>query len=315
MDVSVLISVHNRIALTRACVDSLFATMPDNCAWELLFYDDQSTDATAEYLSSLQAHQPRVQVLRESERGWFARNNNRLAARARGRWLLFLNNDTICLPGWFAPLYAMATKADAGQSNAAVIGGLQVFPDRQRINHAGVVIDHRGLPSHLYEGLSAELPAAQSTREMQAVTAACWLANARRFHELNGFFEGFRNGYEDIDYCLRVRQANAQVWYCGASRIIHYGGCTSARFDHELENQALFRRRTRAHSQDDLATTVRRDGVRWPAHTIWYRGARALWTGPLVAPIAQRLLRFRMVIRLRQKMIRLLVPSAPITRN
>ena len=303
MDVSVLISVHNRVALTRACVDSLFATMPDDCAWELLIYDDQSTDGTAEYLSSLQAHQSRVQVMHGSERGWFARNNNRLASRARGRWLLFLNNDTICLPGWFAPLYSMAIEADSGQRNAAVIGGLQVFPDRQRINHAGVVIDDRGLPSHLYEGLSAKLPAAKSIREMQAVTAACWLANARLFHDLSGFFEGYRNGYEDIDYCLRVRQANAQVWYCGASRIVHYGGCTSARFDHELENQTLFLRRTRSHSHDDLATTVRR------------RGARALWTGRLVGPIAQRLLRFNMVVRMRHRVIRLLVPSTSITRR
>lgn len=150
---------------------------------------------------------------------------------------------------------------------------------------------------------------------MQAVTAACWLTKATTFRQMNGFHEGFRNGYEDVDYCLRVRQAGAQVWYCGASRIIHHGSCTSARFDHESQNQTLFLQRSQNLAHEDLTTTVKKDGIRWPVHTIGYRALRALWTGRLAQPVVQRLLRFRFVIQLRNQVIRLLTPATQISKD
>ncbi len=311
MDVSLLISVHNRVELTRACIDSIFATMPSGVKWEVLVYDDLSTDGTAEYLNDLAETSARVQVVRQGARGNFAINNNKLARLASGRWLLFLNNDTVCLANWFEPMYALAVEADAGGSKAGVIGSLQVFAEDGLINHAGVVIDERGLPCHLYEGLAPDLSAAGVTREMQAVTAACWLTSAEIFESLGGFYEEFRNGYEDVDYCLRLREAGSAVWYCGASKIVHYGGCTSNRFDYESENQVLFLARSQGLAVPDLVNVTKGDDVHWPVHTMWYRTVRGIWTGRLVQPVARRLLRFGLVVKLRNQVIRLLTPAPP----
>lgn len=308
MDVSILISVHNCVDLTRQCIESVCETMPGNVAWELIVYDDCSTDGTAAYLAS---QGDRLRVIPGTERGWYAKNNNIMARAARGKWLLFLNNDTICLPGWFEPLYETALS----RPNVGIVGGLQVFPDRQRVNHAGVVFTQSGFPCHLYEGLCPDLPPVTTTRRLQAVTGACCLVSADAYRQLDGLDEEFRNGYEDIDFCLRAGKAGWSVWYCGRSRIVHYGGCTDGRHLAESANQKRFLKHSLGLAVPDLQSITRADGVEWPyAASLWsprgllmrlFQGSRH---SRLVRPLYNRLIQYRVVIALRGMAHRLLTP-------
>ncbi|NOG53993.1 MAG: glycosyltransferase family 2 protein [Planctomycetes bacterium] len=308
MDVSILISVHNCVDLTRQCIDSLFETMPEDLSWEVIVYDDCSTDGTKGYLES-QTH--RIRVIPDTERGWYARNNNVLAEAAAGRWLVFLNNDTICLPGWFEPLYATAQ----AEPDVGIVGGLQVYPERKRVNHAGVVITRGRLPCHLYEGLDPDDPAVTCTRQLQAVTGACCMVLGSLFAELGGLHEGYVNGYEDIDLCLRARQAGWSVWYCGGSSIVHYGGCTAGRFDSESANQRLFLKRTRGLAVPDLKAITKADGMAWPLVAPWWSPRGMLLRlfqmtrhSRLVRPLYNRLIQFRVVVAVRGMAHRLLTP-------
>lgn len=294
MDVSILIPVHNGLEYTRSCIESLHQTMPGQVQWELLIYDDQSTDGTGAYLGSLNGA---TRVFREAERGHYAWNNNRLAAEARGRWLLMLNNDTLCLPGWFEPMWNLAESAHG--SEVGVIGGMQVFGDRRTISHAGVVFAPNRMPCHLYEGLSATLEPARTMRDLQAVTAACWLTRTDLFRRLDGFHEGYRNGYEDIDYCLRVREAGSRVLYAGQSCIVHFGGCSANRFDHEIANQRLFLKRNRKRIEVDLRSLTTADGVRWPGDSAMLHLLRRAWHSPVGRPMYP-LVRNRQGLRLRR---------------
>jgi O-antigen biosynthesis protein len=237
-----------------------------------------------------------VRVLTGRERGWYARNNNLMAEHARGRRLLLINNDTVVLDGWFEPLWRLAEE----DRRAAVIGGLQTFEDGCTINHAGVVFNDRRLPRHLYEGLPADIPPAGLTREMQAVTGACWLADAETFRALGGLHEGFRNGYEDIDYCLRARTAGHRVLYCGESRIIHYGGSSAARHEQEFTNRALFLDRCGEQVEPDLDDVMQRDAMHWPPAPALVRAARNIWHWRLTRLVVHPILRRRTGMRLRQ---------------
>src|SRR5204862_7398906 len=105
---------------------------------------------------------------------------------------------------------------------SGVAGNKHLFPQSGKLNHAGMVFDEKGVPIHLYPGLEADYPPSNLSREFQVLTAACWLVPRELFLEIGGFDEGYRNGFEDVDFCLRVRQRGRKVFYCGTSVIYHY---------------------------------------------------------------------------------------------
>ena len=112
MDVSILIPVHNCVELTAACLASLRRTLPGDgdgvgggFTWEVLVYDDASTDGTP---GLLERESSWVRTVRDSARGSFSINMNRLAVDARGWHLVMLNNDTLLRDGWIEELMAVA---------------------------------------------------------------------------------------------------------------------------------------------------------------------------------------------------------------
>ena len=142
LDISILMCAHNRLDLTRQCLATLSATLPAGLRSEVLFYDDQSTDGTADYLRE---RHPEIAVFQQKERGFFAANMNCLARSARGRWLCLLNNDTVLRPNWLSAMLDLAVR----EPQAAVIGNYQRFPQTRRVNHSGIVFD-RQKPEDLY---------------------------------------------------------------------------------------------------------------------------------------------------------------------
>jgi len=97
---------------------------------QTIVVDDDSTDGTAALLASLGGD---VQVIRNTENLGFATACNQGARAARGRHVVFLNNDTVPLPGWLTPLIA---ELDADPT-VAVVGSKLLYPD-DTIQHAGV---------------------------------------------------------------------------------------------------------------------------------------------------------------------------------
>lgn len=286
--VSLIIPVHNRVELTCACLDSVFANTDPSIRLDIIVVDDCSTDATASYLTSLG---DKVRVIRNETRGSFGANTNKAAEVVSGKYLLILNNDTIVTKNWLEPLLRIAT----AHPDAAVVGNCQLYASSGLINHAGMVFDERGRPVHLYDGMPADFPAARSSRTLQAVTGACWLVPREIFRELGGFDPMFRNGFEDVDFCLRARKRGYTIWYAADSVIYHHVSSSSGRFDREEENAALFAARWRQDVIHDRATVLASDGQRpEPVDGKLHRlcrvvllrnnGLQRLWSGLLSMP-------------------------------
>ena len=101
-DCSVIIPVWNRCELTRDCIEALTKTT-EGLSWELIVVDNHSTDGTGAFLSALEGD---VQIIRNQENLGFARACNQGAQAARGKYVVFLNNDTVPLQGWLSALVA-----------------------------------------------------------------------------------------------------------------------------------------------------------------------------------------------------------------
>jgi GT2 family glycosyltransferase len=227
-DCSIIMPLFNRVELTGQCLVKL-AEVTQGMTYEVILVDNASSDGTAALLSSLGGD---VQVIRNAENRGFAAACNQGARAARGRHLVFLNNDTIPLPGWLGPLLA---ELDADQE-ISVVGSKLLFAD-DTIQHAGVVFTRDlPIPYHVFYRAAASAPAANKRRELQCVTGACMAVRRTVFESIGGFDEGFVNGYEDVDFCLKVRQRGEKVVYQPQSTLYHLESQTPGRKDHDQAN-------------------------------------------------------------------------------
>jgi len=223
--------------------------------YEIVIVDDASDALTRERLAALAVSYARVTLLHNERRRHYSANNNVAAARAQGKYLCLLNNDTWVTPGWLAPLVRLLdTHPDIG-----VLGNRHLFPGTGKLHHCGIGFDREGHPVHLHPHGDPNMPAAMYQRDLQAVTFACVMIPARRYEELGGLDEAYENGYEDCDYCLRARHAGQRVTYTPASTIYHYGQSSPSRTEQNAANWQRFRARWQGKYDHDLERLTRED--------------------------------------------------------
>ena len=232
--VSLVIPLYNKVAYTEACLKGLEAAgagMP----YEVILVDNGSTDGTGELLDRMAG---RARVIRNGENLGFSRGNNAGAAISQGEYLLFLNNDTVPHPGW---LDALVREAET-DAQIGIVGAKLLYPDTGRVQHAGIeLID--GVPDHAHRHAEADDPEVDRARDLDMVTGACMLIRRDVFERLEGFDEGYLNGVEDVDLCLRARDLGYRVRYCPAAVLDHHEGASAGRYDHVQPNLERFVKR------------------------------------------------------------------------
>jgi GT2 family glycosyltransferase len=249
--VSVIVPVHGRVALTRRCLDAVLAE--PHAGREVIVVDDASPDDTP---ATLAAYGDAIRVVTLRQNRGYAAACNAGAEAAGGELLLFLNNDTEPLAGWFEALVAHAEAAPA----AAAVGAKLLYPTGA-IQHAGVVFGQDGYPHNLYAGLPGNHPAANRSRRLQAVTGACMLVRRGAFEEAGGFDPGFANSLEDVDLCLRIAEAGGEVHYCHRAVVTHLESASRGRQDRFEQSVALYRERWRERVRRDDLNVYVEDGL------------------------------------------------------
>lgn len=248
-DSTLVIPVFNHARLTAQCLNTVLGR--DRC--RVVVVDDGSTDTTPGLLASFG---DRIKVVRHSENRGFAESCNDGAALATGKYIILLNNDTIPQPGWCEALEDYAER----HPQAAVVGSKLVYPDAT-VQHAGVAIGQDRYPRHIYTGFAANHPAVNVSRRFQIVTGACMLVRREIFRENGGFDPAFRNGFEDVDFCLRLGGRGHEVHYCAESVVVHLESVSPGRFKHDRGNVALYRERWGGRVQPDDVRYYVEDGL------------------------------------------------------
>lgn len=223
---SIIIPSHNGIAYTEACLLSLRETLPKSFQGEIIVVDDASTDDTQERLNILRGQDNRLKVVKNTENVGFIASCNRGASFAVGEILLFLNNDTVLLPGWLPPLLRIFQD----YPDAGAVGGKLLFPDG-RLQEAGGIIFRDGSADHFgREALEVDDPLFNYVREVDYCSGALLATRHWLFKEVGGFDTYYQPAYyEDVDYCFQVREKGYGVYYQPESVIVHFEGGTAGK--------------------------------------------------------------------------------------
>jgi len=214
--VSILIPFRDGAALLARCLRSI-RDKTSYRHYELILIDNGSVEKRTQKLLAREKDAPGVTVVRADEPFNFARLNNRGAAAARGECLLLLNNDIeVLAPDWLAAMLEHCTRPEVG-----AVGAKLLYPDG-RIQHAGVTVGKDDIAAHAFHLCPADEPGAQTVRNCSAVTGACLMTRKQLYHELGGLNEtDLPVAYNDIDYCLRLREKGLLVVYTPRAELLH----------------------------------------------------------------------------------------------
>ena len=216
---SIIIPVFNKAQFTFQCIQSLTDEIDFNEV-EVIVVDNASTDETKNVLAHFQNV---VHAIRNEENRGFVDACNQGAAVARGKYLVFLNNDTVVLPGW---LNGLVQTIEANPANGAV-GSMFLYPDGS-IQEAGGIIWNNGEAHHYGWGGSPNDLQFNFAREVDYCSAASLLVKREIFNRLGGFDRRFAPAYyEDVDLCFGVRSLGYRVIYQPMSRLVHFEGVTA----------------------------------------------------------------------------------------
>lgn len=212
---SIVIPTRDQPKLLGTCLRSIFekTTYPN---FEVILVDNGTTDREALRLFE----QYDTAVVPFPEPFNYSRANNLGAARARGEYLVLLNNDTeVRSPGWLEELLFYAQTPDVG-----AVSPLLLYPD-ETVQHAGVVLGMRGTADHIMRGFPAAsdgyFGSLSCAREVSAVTGACMALRTETYLEMGGFREAFRTIYQDLDLCLRLRARGMRIIYTPRAVLYH----------------------------------------------------------------------------------------------
>jgi len=219
--ISILIPTKDHIEDLENCIQSIDTKSTYKNYEYIIIENNSEQEETFAYYEKLQKENDKVTVVRWEHEFNYSEINNFGASFAKGEYLLLLNNDTEVIGAdclW--ELLSVCMRDDVG------VVGARLYYDDNTIQHAGVVIGFGGIAGHTFIGSSRDDNGYFSRiicmQDYSAVTAACMMTKKEIFMQVNGLTKELKVAFNDIDYCLKVRELGKLVVYNPASELYHY---------------------------------------------------------------------------------------------
>ena len=208
--------------MLEACVRSLVEKTTYGNFEILVVENNSEQDETEECYRRLQDFDRRVRIVRWEHEFNFSKIINFGVEQANGDYLVLLNNDTeVIEPEWLENMLGICQQDDVG-----IVGARLLYADGT-IQHAGVIFPDYWTPAKeafrdLPDSFSGYFHQGALTHAQSAVTAACFMTKRSVFDAVEGFDEELTVAYNDVDYCLKVREQDLLVVYEPTVKLYHY---------------------------------------------------------------------------------------------
>jgi GT2 family glycosyltransferase/lipopolysaccharide/colanic/teichoic acid biosynthesis glycosyltransferase len=235
-ELSIIIVSYNVRAFLLHCLESVHRAT-ENIRAEIYVVDNASADGSVQAIKS---HFPDVKLIKNDKNLGFAAANNLALKKTSGKYVLFLNPDTVVQEDTFSSLLNfMGNNPQAGAVTCKILN-----PD------GSFSVDSRhSIPSPLTAfwkliGLNRIFPKSKifgrynltyldpdEINSVDAISGSIMFIRKDTIDDVGPLDESFFMYCEDIDYCYRITQAGWQIYYFPETQIIHYKGESTKRSD------------------------------------------------------------------------------------
>lgn len=220
--ISIVIANKDHLDDLKRCISSI----REKSTWEnyeiVIVENNSETREIFAYYEELQ-NDPRIKIVNYEGAFNYSAVNNLGVAAAEGDYILLLNNDTqVITVNWMEELLMYAQREDVG-----AVGGKLYYGDKT-IQHAGVVI---GLGAHRTAGHTHYKQKRENlgymgrlcyAQDVTAVTGACLMVKKKLFEQVGGLDEAFAVSLNDVDFCLKLREAGYLNVFTPFAELYHY---------------------------------------------------------------------------------------------
>lgn len=230
---AIVMLVRNQKTLTKQAITSI-CEKTDNTQFLLYVVDNGSDADTKSMLRDLAAQYSCINITWNEENFSFSAANNLAACNDQAKYICFVNNDIEVIDGLWLDRLISVMEADP---DVGATGPILLYPDYE-VQSAGIDIHHQ---KNKIKIPATEIKHFRQSRTVDALTGACVLVR-RDVHELiGGFDERFWYGQEDIDYCLRLKEAGFDLRLVSEAEVIHHESKTrSFNFRSSYNRRLLF---------------------------------------------------------------------------
>jgi GT2 family glycosyltransferase len=218
--VSIIIPNKDGLRYLKKCITSILQkTTYKN--YEILIVENNSTDPkTFNYYKKLEKNK-KIKVLHYPEKGFnYSKIINFGVRHSEAEFVVQLNNDTqIKTPSWLEEMLGFAQREDVG-----AVGAKLLYP-YGRIQHAGIVFGIHTVAGHLFKGLPTRFfgyfRREDTIQNFSAVTGACLMSRKSIYPEVGYMDETFPVAFNDLDFCLKIRELGKLIVYNPFVELIH----------------------------------------------------------------------------------------------
>lgn len=220
--VAIIIPTKNNPELLSTCLNGL-KNKTNYKNYSIHIVDNNSDNPkTLDYYQELKSEAD-IKIHPYREKFNYSQANNLGAAKSDSDLLLFLNDDMeVFDPDWLDELVQWAVRPEVG------VVGAKLIRSNRTIQHAGIVMGLNGFAGHIYlnapEHYQGLFGSVDWYRDYLAVTGACQMIRRDVFEEANGFDEGYRIAFGDIDLCIRIHDLGYRIVYTPFASLFHYEG-------------------------------------------------------------------------------------------
>lgn len=225
-ELSIIILSFNTKDLLRDCLDSL-EKVRDEISFEVIVADNGSIDGS---LEMVKAEFPWVIALNNKKNLGFAKGNNAAKKIAKGKYILFLNSDTVVYKDVLkeSVRFIKTDQKIGAMTCKLVLANGKIDKDiRRRFPTPWVSFSRLVLGSgrlYWYEDVSEN-----KTHEVDAIQGAYHLSPKKVLDEANWFSEDYFLDGEDIDLCWKIRAKGFKIFYYPKVKILHLKGASKGK--------------------------------------------------------------------------------------
>lgn len=225
----IIIPTRDRIDLMRMCITSIFERSSYKNFHITIVDNGSVASETIEQFREWEKN-PQISIIRDDSPFNYSRLNNLAVSQTAADYVCLMNNDIeIITPEWIEEMVSLASRPGTG-----CVGARLWYPD-DTLQHGGIILGIGGVAGHSHKyfqkGNAGYFGRAVSLQALSAVTAACLVIKRSTYCEVHGLDESLQVAFNDVDFCLRVREAGYRNIWTPFAEMYHHESASRGQED------------------------------------------------------------------------------------